>query len=57
MKATWTALAGAVLLAGAAAASGATVADLEFRDPLWGEPIDPADLKDRVVAVYFWAAD
>ena len=50
-------VAGALILASTGMAGAATIADLEFRDPLWGDPLDMEDLKDRTVVVYFWAAD
>ena len=58
MARLWIGWAGALILAGAGLARAATVADLEFGDPLWGEPIAGLeDLQDRTVVVYFWAAD
>jgi hypothetical protein len=53
----WLALGAALLVAGAGIAQAVTVADLEFKDPLWGDPVEPTSLKDRVVVVYYWAAD
>jgi hypothetical protein len=57
MRTPWTALAGALLLAGASGALGATVADVVVEDPLWGEPLDVEAFRERVVVLYFWAAD
>ena len=57
MSFRWLPIAGALLLAGTGVASASTVADLQFKDPLWGDPVDVESLEGRVVVVYYWAAD
>lgn len=57
MKTRWLTMAGALLLAGAGAARGVTVADVQLERHFWGDPLDREDLVGRVVVLYYWAAD
>jgi len=57
MSFRWLPIAGALLLAGTGLAPASTVADLQFKDPLWEDPVDMESLHGRVVVVYYWASD
>ncbi|MHC5040342.1 MAG: hypothetical protein ACYTHM_23780 [Planctomycetota bacterium] len=51
------ALVGIALLVLSGLAYGVSIEDFGCEEHFWGMSWEPEDLKDRVVLVYFWAAD